>query len=251
MPPQGPAARRCRARRPPPHEYPAAKDLRASPAEGLAARTADARAAGPWRSGRDQTLPRPARAPPARGRSRECRQTGKGCSTVTTPSSSALPRSSGPRSSGDGVIRTSRGVTGREHLQRLGSHCRLRAIAADEPVNLAVCEHERRIARLCAGRSFGPDDGRPHERACRQRRAWQPAPRARGAPTAAASVRDRQVGPQRPALDGAPHLSWCQGHVRMPHAVRLQRVNHRVDHCGRRTDGGRLADALRADWVVR
>ena len=54
-------------------------------------------------------------------------------------------------------------LPGRQRLQRLGAHRRLRAIAADEPVDLAVGEHERRVARLGTGRPLRPDDGRPHE----------------------------------------------------------------------------------------
>jgi hypothetical protein len=51
--------------------------------------------------------------------------------------------------------------TGREHFQRLDAHRGLRAVAADEPVDLAVREDERRIARFCTRRPFRADHGRP------------------------------------------------------------------------------------------
>jgi len=55
----------------------------------------------------------------------------------------------------------------------------------------------------------------------------------------------------RRALDREPHVRRRQRHVGVHHAERRERVDHRVDHGGRRADGGGLADALGADRVVR
>ena len=48
-----------------------------------------------------------------------------------------------------------------------------------------------------------------------------------------------------------PHPARGERHVGVPDAVRLERVDDRVDDRRRRTDGRRLADALGADRVVR
>src|SRR5690606_909337 len=77
------------------------------------------------------------------------------------------------------------------------------------------------------------------------------SPRNRSTSASRSVIADGQVGAERTALDGPPDLRRGQRHVRVPHAVRLERVEYRVDHGGRGADGGRFADALRADRVVR
>ena len=53
------------------------------------------------------------------------------------------------------------------------------------------------------------------------------------------------------ALHGIPDPRGRERHVGVPYPEGLERVDDRVDDGRRRADGGRLADALGADRVMR
>src|SRR5215470_16277779 len=52
-------------------------------------------------------------------------------------------------------------------------------------------------------------------------------------------------------LEDLPHLLGRDGDVDVPDAEVRERVHHRVGDGRRRTHGGRLADSLGAEWMVR
>ena len=135
-----------------------------------------------------------------------------------------------------------RGVPVSSARQRLAHHGRLGARAAEPAAHRAGRRDQRRragLARTTAPAATPPSPARTARLAC------------------ASAIRRRSedvrlhAGACLRGLDRLPHLRGRERHVDVPHARRPQRVDHRVHVRGRRAHGGRLADALGADRVVR
>ena len=87
----------------------------------------------------------------------------------------------GTGSSGSGVMRSTTDSPESSTRERLGSHRRLGALAADEPVDRAVGEHDRLVAGMCAvGRSASTTRACTYGTRCPRSAARRPRARRAG-----------------------------------------------------------------------
>ena len=146
------------------------------------------------------------------------------------------------RSAPSGTIRKSSVSSLCDRLQRVHAHAVLRADATDEPLDRAVTEHERDVARLHARRTL----------------ARTTVAVTNGVPAAASSCARRDGGRAhhcggsgRPCIAAQTRAGVHGMSMWSTPCVCVQRVDHRVDDRRRRPDVRRLADALGAERVVR
>ena len=128
-----------------------------------------------------------------------------------------------------------------ERLQRLPHDRRLGARPAQPAAHLAIRRDERGRALLPGRRRAPPHDGRQHERLS------SPGELRRELEDLRLQAGDARLR----LLQRLPDLRGRDRHVDVLHAGVPQRVDHRVDVRGGGADRRRLADALRADRVMR
>ena len=210
--------RRCR----PPRSRAAAAELRQRPGDRRVARR-------PRRA---------ARAAAARGRSRARRRSGTGWRRRPRPRSSLGPVL------GSGHDPQQQRLAGLEHAQRrAGARVASAHDAADEALDRAVGEHERRVARRARWSAL-----RAHDR--RLRRTATPA--AAQLARRVGQRRGRSLRRRRPSLHRLPHARRRARHVDVVDAVAAASASTTaLTIAGGEPTVGGLADALGADRVVR